>query len=62
MAQSCQGQLARPTTIFNGFGDGFSSVRRAQDKIDAVAVGRLFISNPDLVARLHHGAELTCPA
>jgi N-ethylmaleimide reductase len=32
--------------------------RRAQGKIDAVAFGRLFISNPDLVARLRHGAEL----
>ncbi|WP_285349279.1 alkene reductase [Pseudomonas sp. ME-P-057] len=33
--------------------------RRVQGKIDAVAFGRLFISNPDLVARLRHGAELT---
>ncbi|MGM8931151.1 alkene reductase [Salinicola halophyticus] len=33
--------------------------RRAQGKIDAVAFGRLFISNPDLVARLQHGAKLT---
>ncbi|EJM55029.1 alkene reductase [Pseudomonas sp. GM48] len=33
--------------------------RRAQGKIDAVAFGRLFISNPDLVERLRHGAELT---
>jgi N-ethylmaleimide reductase len=33
--------------------------RRAKGKIDAVAFGRLFISNPDLVARLRHGAELT---
>ncbi len=33
--------------------------RRAQGKIDAVAFGRLFISNPDLVARLRHGAQLT---
>ncbi len=33
--------------------------RRAAGKIDAVAFGRLFISNPDLVARLRHGAELT---
>lgn len=33
--------------------------RRAEGKIDAVAFGRLFISNPDLVARLRHGAELT---
>jgi N-ethylmaleimide reductase len=33
--------------------------RRAQGRIDAVAFGRLFISNPDLVARLRHGAELT---
>ncbi|MFP3613139.1 alkene reductase [Paraburkholderia sp. SIMBA_050] len=33
--------------------------RRAQGKIDAVAFGRLFISNPDLVDRLRRGAELT---
>lgn len=33
--------------------------RRAQGKIDAVAFGRLFISNPDLVERLRLGAELT---
>ncbi|MBX8495910.1 alkene reductase [Pseudomonas cichorii] len=33
--------------------------RRAQEKIDAVAFGRLFISNPDLVKRLRYGAELT---
>lgn len=33
--------------------------RRAQGKIDAVAFGRLFISNPDLVERLRRGAELT---
>ncbi|NYS42779.1 alkene reductase, partial [Pseudomonas syringae pv. actinidiae] len=35
--------------------------RRAAGKIDAVAFGRLFISNPDLVARLFQGAELTIP-
>jgi N-ethylmaleimide reductase len=33
--------------------------RRAQGTIDAVAFGRLFISNPDLVERLRRGAELT---
>ncbi|AZF53094.1 N-ethylmaleimide reductase [Pseudomonas sp. R4-34-07] len=33
--------------------------RRAEGKIDAVAFGRLFISNPDLVERLRRGAELT---
>lgn len=33
--------------------------RRAQGRIDAVAFGRLFISNPDLVERLRHGAELS---
>lgn len=33
--------------------------RRAEGKIDAVAFGRLFISNPDLVERMRHGAELT---
>lgn len=32
--------------------------RRAASKIDAVAFGRLFISNPDLVERLRTGAEL----
>ena len=33
--------------------------RRAQGRIDAVAFGRLFISNPDLVERLRRGIELT---
>lgn len=33
--------------------------RRAAGTIDAVAFGRLFISNPDLVERLRRGAELT---
>ncbi len=33
--------------------------RRAQRRIDAVAFGRLFISNPDLVERLRRGIELT---
>ncbi|EUB76031.1 12-oxophytodienoate reductase [Pseudomonas sp. GM41(2012)] len=33
--------------------------RRAQGTIDAVAFGRLFISNPDLVERLRRGTELT---
>lgn len=33
--------------------------RRAQGKIDAVAFGRLFIANPDLVERLRDGTELT---
>ncbi len=33
--------------------------RRAAGKIDAVAFGRPFIGNPDLVARLRHGAALT---
>ena len=33
--------------------------RRAQGRIDAVAFGRLFISNPDLVERLRHGTELS---
>ena len=33
--------------------------RRAQGKIDAVAFGRLFIGNPDLVERLRRGKDLT---
>lgn len=33
--------------------------RRNKGIIDAVAFGRLFISNPDLVERLRYGAELT---
>jgi len=32
--------------------------RRAQGKIDAVAFGRLFIANPDLVERLRCGSDL----
>lgn len=33
--------------------------RREQGRIDAVAFGRLFIANPDLVERLRRGAALT---
>lgn len=33
--------------------------RRAEGRIDAVAFGRLFISNPDLVERLRRGTQLT---
>lgn len=33
--------------------------RRVQGKIDAVAFGRLFIANPDLVERLRRGTALT---
>lgn len=33
--------------------------RRAEGKVDAVAFGRLFIGNPDLVKRLRIGADLT---
>lgn len=33
--------------------------RRNAGIIDAVAFGRLFISNPDLVKRLRYGTELT---
>ncbi|PLP96798.1 alkene reductase [Cupriavidus pauculus] len=36
--------------------------RRSAGKIDAVAFGRLFISNPDLVNRLRYGADLTIAA
>lgn len=32
--------------------------RRAQGKVDVVAFGRYFISNPDLVHRLKNGLEL----
>jgi len=32
--------------------------RRAQGKVDVVALGRCFISNPDLVHRLKNGLEL----
>lgn len=51
---------------FNGFFIGNNNYdlemaieRRAQGKIDAVAFGRLFISNPDLVERLRCDSELT---
>ena len=32
--------------------------RRSEDKVDAVAFGRPFIANPDLVARLRDGIKL----
>lgn len=42
----------------NGYDLELAIERRAQGKIDAVAFGRPFIANPDLVERLRHGIEL----
>src|SRR3546814_8349881 len=42
----------------NGYDLDLAIERRAQGKIDAVAFGRPFIANPDLVKRLRHGIEL----
>ena len=53
-------------TLFSGRYIGNNSydldlaiTRRREGKIDGVAFGRLFIGNPDLVARLRHGKALT---
>ena len=43
----------------NNYDLDMAIARRAAGLIDAVAFGRLFISNPDLVARLRHGHQLT---
>lgn len=42
----------------NNYDHELAVVRRAEGKVDAVAFGRPFIANPDLVERLRHGAEL----
>ncbi|GGX80551.1 alkene reductase [Massilia dura] len=42
----------------NSYDLDLAIARRADKKIDAVAFGRLFISNPDLVERLRRGKEL----
>lgn len=42
----------------NNYDLDMAIARRAEKKIDAVAFGRLFIANPDLVERLRRGAEL----
>lgn len=43
----------------NGYDLDLAIKRRAAGKLDAVAFGRPFIGNPDLVERLRIGAELT---
>jgi N-ethylmaleimide reductase len=42
----------------NGYDLELAMDRRAKGLIDAVAIGRPFIANPDLVARLRHGKAL----
>lgn len=42
----------------NGYDLDLAIARRAEGKVDAVAFGRPFIGNPDLVERLRVGAEL----
>lgn len=43
----------------NSYDLQLAMTRRAENRIDVVAFGRHFISNPDLVHRLRHGLELT---
>lgn len=43
----------------NGYDLDLAISRRAEGRVDAVAFGRLFIGNPDLVERLRIGADLT---
>lgn len=43
----------------NGYDLDLAIARRAEGKVDAVAFGRPFIGNPDLVERLRRGALLT---
>lgn len=42
----------------NGYDLELAMDRRAKGLVDTVAIGRPFIANPDLVARLRHGKEL----
>ena len=42
-----------------GFDPASAEAEVAQGRSDAVAFGRMFISNPDLVSRIQHGDELT---
>ena len=42
----------------NHYDLALAQTRLAEGKVDAVAFGRPFIANPDLVARLRHGAAL----
>lgn len=53
------GLFAGPFIGNNNYDLEMAIKRRAQGKIGAVAFGRLFIGNPDLVERLRRGAELT---
>ncbi|WP_109513286.1 alkene reductase [Pseudomonas ovata] len=52
------GQFNGPFIGNNNYDLEMAIQRRAQGRIDAVAFGRLFISNPDLVERLRQGAGL----
>ncbi|HEJ9094312.1 TPA: alkene reductase [Serratia odorifera] len=56
------GQFNGPFIGNNNYDLEMAIARRAEGIIDAVAFGRLFISNPDLVERLRKGAELTIAA
>ncbi|MDU8630140.1 alkene reductase [Pseudomonas syringae group sp. 243L2] len=53
------GRFTGPFIGNNNYDLEMAVQRRAERKIDAVAFGRLFISNPDLVERLRQGHELT---
>ena len=44
--------------VNNGYDKALAEAAVAQGRADAVAFGRLFISNPDLVRRLREGAPL----
>jgi len=43
----------------NGYDLELASARRCEGKVDAVAFGRPFIANPDLVERMRRGLELS---
>jgi N-ethylmaleimide reductase len=51
-------QFEGPYIGNNNYDLELAVARRAEGKVDAVAFGRPFIANPDLVERLRYGAEL----
>ncbi len=53
-----RGKFAGAVIAAGGFNAKTAKAEVEQGRADAVAFGRLFISNPDLVARLREGAEL----
>ena len=59
MAPVVRKAFSRPLVLNSDFRLESAEAALAEQRADAISFGRPFISNPDLVARLDAGAELT---